>query len=160
MVFFWDGIFSQWHKHNMVIEGILYNTCEQYMMAEKARLFDDLECLELIMEATNPKEQKKLGRLVKNFDLSPWARTVIDLIQKNWSIPPAQMVRTEDTVEIAVVILKNGQIFSAAIVRHSDNRTFDQAALEAVEGSAPLPPLPGGFPAASVEISFVFAQQW
>jgi TonB family protein len=98
--------------------------------------------------------------LVKNFDLSPWARTVIDLIQKNWSIPPAQMVRTEDTVEIAVVILKNGQIFSAAIVRHSDNRTFDQAALEAVEESAPLPPLPGDFPAASVEISFVFAQQW
>ena len=72
MVFFWDGIFSQWHRHNMVIEGILYNTCEQYMMAEKARLFDDLECLELIMEATNPKEQKRLGRLVRNFDLRKW----------------------------------------------------------------------------------------
>ncbi len=98
--------------------------------------------------------------LVKNYDLSPWARTVIELIQKNWAIPSTQMVRSEDTVEIAVVILKNGQISSAAIVSPSDNKTFDQAALEAVEGSAPLPPLPGDFPAASVSISFVFSQQW
>jgi len=98
--------------------------------------------------------------LVKNFDLSPWARVVIELIQKNWAIPSTQMVRSEDTVEIAVVILKNGQISSAAIVSPSDNKTFDQAALEAVEESAPLPPLPGDFPAASVSISFVFSQQW
>ncbi len=98
--------------------------------------------------------------LVKNYDLSPWARAVIELIQKNWAIPSTQMVRSEDTVEIAVVILKNGQISSAAIVSPSDNKTFDQAALEAVEGSAPLPPLPGDFPAASIEISFVFSKQW
>jgi len=72
LVLFWDGVFSQWYKHNMEIEGILYNTCEQYMMAEKARLFDDLETLELILESKNPKDQKRLGRLVKNFDLTKW----------------------------------------------------------------------------------------
>jgi len=98
--------------------------------------------------------------VVKNYDLSPWARTVIELIQKNWTIPSTQMAPSEDTVEIAVVILKNGQISSAAIVSPSDNKTFDQVALEAVEESAPLPPLPRDFPAASVEISFVFSQQW
>ncbi len=97
---------------------------------------------------------------VRNYDLSPWARIVIELIQKNWSIPLTQMVRSEDTVEVAVVILRNGQISSAMIISPSDNKTFEEAALEALEESAPFPPLPSDFPAASVEISFVFSQQW
>jgi len=82
MVLFWSGIFSQWHNHDMVIEGILYNTCEQYMMAEKARLFDDLEVLELILETKNPKEQKKLGRLVKNFDLTKWEASCQEIVYR------------------------------------------------------------------------------
>lgn len=97
---------------------------------------------------------------VKNYDLSPWARNVVELIQKNWTIPSTQSAGSEDTVEIAVVILKNGEISSAEIIVPSDNKSFDQAALEAVEVSSPLPPLPDDFPAASLEISFVFSKQW
>ena len=36
-VFFWGGPFSQWAKYRMEIKGKTYVTCEQYMMAEKAR---------------------------------------------------------------------------------------------------------------------------
>jgi len=96
---------------------------------------------------------------VKNFDLSPWARGVVELIQKNWTIPSTQAANSEDAVGIAVVILKNGEISSAEIINPSENKSFDQAALEAVEASSPLPPLPDDFPAASLEVSFVFSKQ-
>ena len=96
---------------------------------------------------------------VKNYDLSPWARGVVELIQKNWTVSSNQPATSEDTVEIAVVILKNGEISAATIVGPSDNKKFDQVALEAVESSSPLPQLPGDFPAASLEVSLVFSKQ-
>lgn len=50
-VFFWghyckDGqvtkaCFSQWFPYNFEVDGIMYNCAEQYMMAEKARVFED-----------------------------------------------------------------------------------------------------------------------
>jgi ribA/ribD-fused uncharacterized protein len=45
---------------------------EQYMMAEKAKLFKDSKILEKIMESNTPKQIKALGRIVKNFDESVW----------------------------------------------------------------------------------------
>jgi TonB family protein len=96
---------------------------------------------------------------VKNYDLSPWARGVVELIQKNWTVSSTQPTTSEDTVEIAVVILKNGEISTATIVSPSDDKKFDQVALEAVEASSPLPRLPGDFPAASLEVSLVFSKQ-
>jgi TonB family protein len=96
---------------------------------------------------------------VKNYDLSPWARSVIGLIQKNWIIPSTLPPGPTDTVEIAVIILKTGEISSAEILAPSDSKSFDRAALEAVEVSSPLPALPDDFPAARLEISFVFTRQ-
>jgi TonB family protein len=96
---------------------------------------------------------------VSNYDLSPWARQAIARIQKNWVIPSIQAVGSAESVEIGVVVLKNGAISSAEILAPSENKKFDQAALEAVESSSPLPPLPGDFPAASLEVSFIFAKQ-
>jgi TonB family protein len=96
---------------------------------------------------------------VINYDLSPWARQAIAQIQKNWMIPSIQATGSAESVEIAVVVLKNGAISSAEILAPSENKRFNQAALEAVESSSPLPPLPGDFPAASLEVSFIFAKQ-
>jgi hypothetical protein len=42
------------------------------MMAEKARLFNDQETLVKIMAAKHPREQKDLGREVKNFNEDIW----------------------------------------------------------------------------------------
>jgi ribA/ribD-fused uncharacterized protein len=70
---FWDGPFSQWTGCKLVIDDIVYNCAEQYMMAEKAKLFDDQDSLALIMESNNPREQKKIGRSVKNFHAERWA---------------------------------------------------------------------------------------
>jgi ribA/ribD-fused uncharacterized protein len=71
-VFFWNGIYSQWYPSKFIIAGITYGSCEQYMMAQKALHFKDMEAYEAIMASTNPKEQKVLGRGVKNFDTKSW----------------------------------------------------------------------------------------
>jgi predicted NAD-dependent protein-ADP-ribosyltransferase YbiA (DUF1768 family) len=60
MVLFWDGWPSQWHPARFVIDGITYNCCEQYMMAEKAIVFGDLDSLRQILVAQDPRTQKAL----------------------------------------------------------------------------------------------------
>ena len=96
---------------------------------------------------------------VKGYDLSPWAESVAAAIQDNWAVPNLLSQTWIKTVEITVVILKNGRLFSAVVTEPSDDRSFDKAALEAVEGSSPLPALPIDFPEASLEVSFVFSRQ-
>jgi ribA/ribD-fused uncharacterized protein len=71
-VFFWNGWPSQWFASEFTIDGVTYNCCEQFMMAEKARFFDDQETLKQVLESENPREQKALGRRVRNFDESKW----------------------------------------------------------------------------------------
>ena len=80
--FFWHGPFSQWYRQDFVVEGVTYNCAEQYMMAAKAKLFEDDETLDKIMASTSPKEQKQLGREVKNFDKDKWDAVARDLVEK------------------------------------------------------------------------------
>ncbi len=70
--FFWNGPFSQWEPSYFEIEGIEYNCAEQYMMAEKARLFGDYETLDMIMDTDVPGTQKALGRQVSCFSTEIW----------------------------------------------------------------------------------------
>lgn len=70
--YFWGGPFSQWLASNFEVQGVKYNCAEQYMMAMKAKTFNDEDTRRLIMEAENPKEQKALGRKVKNFNADVW----------------------------------------------------------------------------------------
>jgi hypothetical protein len=85
-VFFWGGPFSQWHLSKFNIDGIEYNCCEQYMMAEKVRMFNDNISLKEIMKSSNPKEQKKIGREVKGFIVDDWEKVARDIVYKgNWA---------------------------------------------------------------------------
>ena len=70
--FFWGGPFSQWFKAAFTIDGQVYNTAEQYMMAEKARQFGDEETRAKILKSNQPDVQKRLGREVKGFDSEIW----------------------------------------------------------------------------------------
>jgi len=63
---------SQWYLRGFTHEGISYPTAEHWMMAEKARLFNDDENLAKILAADNPGAAKKLGRQVRDFDLPVW----------------------------------------------------------------------------------------
>lgn len=73
---------SQWWKADFDDEMHTYCCMEQYMMAEKARLFDDEEMLEKILKSDNPKEIKELGRKVRGFDGDKWARKRYSVVLK------------------------------------------------------------------------------
>ncbi len=63
---------SQWYPASFVVDGIVYQTAEHWMMACKARLFNDEEALEQIILAPEPRAAKALGRTVRNFDEKVW----------------------------------------------------------------------------------------
>lgn len=81
-VFFWNGIYSQWYQAPMTIDGIEYNCCEQYMMEQKALTFGDVHIATLIMETSDPKEQKALGRKIKGFNKEVWDSACIGIVYK------------------------------------------------------------------------------
>jgi ATP-dependent DNA helicase PIF1 len=78
--FFFSGPFSQWHPCKFSVGGIDYNCAEQYMMAQKAKLFNDSSSLEKILATDNPSRQKQLGRTVCNFDKLVWDGACQDVV--------------------------------------------------------------------------------
>ena len=92
-LFFWghtppkDGsvgqeCFSQWYPASFDVGGERYATAEHYMMAEKARLFDDEEHREAILLADSPHTAKALGRKVRGFDKVLWKQACVDIVVK------------------------------------------------------------------------------
>ncbi|CAN0535558.1 unnamed protein product [Laminaria digitata] len=53
---------------DFVHEGINYNCAEQFIMAQKAHLFNDTTHHQQIMTSSDPAEQKSLGRVVSGFN--------------------------------------------------------------------------------------------
>lgn len=68
---------SQWYPCQFLVDGVMYNCAEQFMMAEKARVFGDEETLNLILQATAPDVIKQLGRQVRNFDAAVWDKAAL-----------------------------------------------------------------------------------
>lgn len=77
---FWRGPMSQWYKSSFKLDGIEYCTAEQWMMAEKARLFGDEATLKEILKSTSPRKQKELGREVKNFVVGDWNKVARNIV--------------------------------------------------------------------------------
>ncbi|ANE53327.1 hypothetical protein SY85_05025 [Flavisolibacter tropicus] len=75
-------LFSQWYPSHFVVDGITYPTAEHRMMAGKARLFNDVEILEKIINANTPKEAKDLGRQVKRFDATAWEQHCFTIVKE------------------------------------------------------------------------------
>lgn len=102
---FYGGVFSQWYHSPMTIDGVEYDCAEQYMMAQKARVFGDEQALEEIMASSNPAEQKAIGRRVKGFDRRQWDSISRDVVMRaslaKFTDNPklrAQLLRTEGTL--------------------------------------------------------------
>jgi ribA/ribD-fused uncharacterized protein len=71
-ILFWGSWPSQFFKARFEIDGVAYVCCEQFMMAEKARVFRDSETEQAILAAKSPREHKALGRKVSGFDPDVW----------------------------------------------------------------------------------------
>ncbi|MGO4708158.1 NADAR family protein [Chryseobacterium sp. 2TAF14] len=90
-LFFWGhtvkdeitkACFSQWFPFEFHENGIVYKTAEHYMMAGKAKLFNDEEILEKILNAATPNQAKSLGRKVKNFDPKLWNEHKYEIVKQ------------------------------------------------------------------------------
>ncbi|MFI6934490.1 NADAR family protein [Streptomyces sp. NPDC050287] len=65
---------SQWWPSPFTVDGVTYATAEHWMMARKARLFEDAEAERRVLAAGHPAEAKKAGRQVRGFDQAVWER--------------------------------------------------------------------------------------
>jgi len=74
--------FSQWYESKFVVDGVEFNTAEQWMMAQKALLFDNQEIYQQILISTKPGKIKELGRQVKSFNQKVWEEKRFDIVVK------------------------------------------------------------------------------
>lgn len=72
--------FSQWWIAPFEVDCITYQTAEHWMMAGKARLFNDMAILKKIEQAITPAEAKKLGRAISNFDAAVWDEQKFNIV--------------------------------------------------------------------------------
>lgn len=82
MVLFWQppGVFGQWTDSVFEVDGVTYRCAEQFMMAEKARLFGDAAVRAKILASSSPREHKALGRTVAGFEHDVWEQACVDIV--------------------------------------------------------------------------------
>lgn len=91
------GEFSNWYKRDFIVDGTTYNCMEQYMMDQKALLFDDTYVHTMIMRSTEPAEMKAWGRKVRDFDQDIWDEEKYDIIVKGLC---AKFFQNEDLKQV------------------------------------------------------------
>ncbi|MGG5209387.1 NADAR family protein [Chryseobacterium sp. MIQD13] len=104
-LFFWGhtikdeitkSCFSQWFPVQFEENGTIYKTAEHYMMAGKARLFNDQEILEQVLRSETPNNAKSLGRKVKNFDPKVWDEHKYGIVKKANQLKFSQNLKFKD----------------------------------------------------------------
>lgn len=66
------GYLSNWYLSDFELDEIRYTSMEQYMMYQKAALFDDKHTAQQILETSDVGKIKALGRAVKGYDDVIW----------------------------------------------------------------------------------------
>jgi len=67
-----NGYLSNWYLSDFHIDNIDYSSMEQYMMYQKAILFNDKEIARQILGTSDVGKIKALGRSVKNYEDIIW----------------------------------------------------------------------------------------
>ena len=77
-----NGYLSNWYLSEFTVDSVTFSSMEQYMMYEKALLFQDQETAEKILQTDNVAEIKALGRSVKHFDDKIWIKVREEIVYK------------------------------------------------------------------------------
>jgi ribA/ribD-fused uncharacterized protein len=80
MTAFYHGHFSNFYFCSFKMNGVSFNCSEQAYMHAKALFFNDKDTAAEILAAKEPKQQKRLGRMVKGFDAARWAQVRFDVM--------------------------------------------------------------------------------
>ena len=86
-------------------------------------------------------------------DFGPYMRELQRRIKLNWDPPKGNESKT---VVLLFKIARDGRLLSCRVHRSSGLPTADQAALKAVELTAPFRPLPADFKGQNIDIQFTF----
>lgn len=78
VVLFWkpsdkNGALSNWSKHSISADGLVFKTAEHYMMYHKATIMGDSDSATRVLASPSPYEAKRIGRQVRNWDEARWA---------------------------------------------------------------------------------------
>lgn len=77
------GCFSNWYMSEFQYAGHTYNCVEQYMMYQKMAMFHAWDVCGKIMNSSDPKEMKVLGKTrVNGFNDSVWKNTSYTIVKK------------------------------------------------------------------------------
>jgi ribA/ribD-fused uncharacterized protein len=93
---------SQWWLSSFKDENYEYCCTEQFMMAEKARLFGDIETENDILMSDSPAKIKALGRKVKNFDEEKWLKNRYGIVRK------ANLLKFSQNTDLKEFLLSTG----------------------------------------------------
>ena len=77
-----NGYLSNWYLSEFTVAGVTFSSMEQYMMYEKALLFQDQETAEKILQTDNVAEIKALGRAVRYFDDKIWIKAREEIVYR------------------------------------------------------------------------------
>ena len=143
----------------------------QKQALEKLKQMDALEKLEKQVEKEN--KQKAIDEVKKNVVKGNVLASGSDLkglnqiqaesyrgevqrhMKKNWEIPH-YIKKTNLITEVLVKFDSNGVIISKTIVKSSGNSSYDDAVLEAIDRSSPVPPPPSKFSTIASAEGFTF----
>lgn len=72
---------SNWYYSDFILDGMRFNSVEQYMMYNKAITFGDTETAQKILNTNNFKLMKQLGREVHNYNDRVWSSIRYDVVK-------------------------------------------------------------------------------
>lgn len=90
-------------------------------------------------------------------DLKLWARRVVRRVRENWNLPPGFTGRGQTGVTLRFAVDKQGRIENVILVPGMAGKDFQEKALNALNASSPLPPLPSGYTRDRLELELVLA---
>lgn len=66
-------MFSNWYLSDFTVDGVKYSSMEQYMMYQKAVIFNDGDAARKILAMSDVAAIKALGRAVKDYNDHVWS---------------------------------------------------------------------------------------
>jgi len=94
------------------------------------------------------------------FDTKPYLETICAVVRKNWYAAISESVEKPNTrsgeVTVRFAIVRSGEVRDLHIHESSGEKDLDDAALNAVKSSGPLPPLPKGLTPDALTLQFHF----
>lgn len=131
-LYFWSkhAPFSNHFEAEFTLDGIKFQTSEQYIMYSKALLFKDTDTACKIVKSSDAATAKSLGKKVTGFDMKVWNSRAHDIVKTavhaKFQQNPTLLTRLLDTKRKVLVEASPHDKFWGAGLHHSDDKILDQ----------------------------------